>query len=207
MKKVSKSQKTRQLIIEKAANLFNKKGFHGTSLADIMEETGLTKGGIYGNFKKDGVDKKGVKEEIALAAFEHSVKTIESEIAQRTHVINSTADKLKAVVFYYKERVLNYPIDGGCPLMNTAIDADDNVPNLLKRVKFRMEDWRSRIVHTVSKGIERGEFKKDVNPEDFATFYIGSIEGGILLARLFSENKKFEVMASALIEKIESLRN
>ena len=49
---MGKSKETRKLIIEKAAILFNQKGFHGTSMADIMDATELTKGGIYGNFKK-----------------------------------------------------------------------------------------------------------------------------------------------------------
>lgn len=206
MKKESKSDRTRAFIIEKASTLFNTKGYHGTSMADIMEATGLTKGGIYGNFKKKGIDKKGVKEEIALAAFEYNVKAVERDIALRTHVIEHTADKLKAVVFYYKEKVLNFPIDGGCPLMNTAVDADDNFPNLLKKVRLRMKDWQDKIVHTINKGIKREELVDDIDPVDFATYYIGCLEGGILLSRLFDDRNSFAVMASNLVEKIDSIK-
>ena len=95
---MKKSEKTRQFIVEKAAALFNTKGFYGTSMADIMEVTGLTKGGIYGNFKTDGADKKGVKEEIALAAFEHAVEVVKRTVGLRTRVIEDSLDKLKAVV-------------------------------------------------------------------------------------------------------------
>ena len=59
---MKKSDKTRQFIIDKAADLFNTQGYSGTSMADIMEVTGLSKGAIYGNFKREGGDKKGVKE-------------------------------------------------------------------------------------------------------------------------------------------------
>ena len=59
---MTKSERTRQFIIERSAALFNRKGYAGTSLNDIIEVTGLSKGGIYGNFKKG-------KEEIAVAAF------------------------------------------------------------------------------------------------------------------------------------------
>ena len=48
---MTKGEKTRQMIIEKAAPLFNKNGYAGTSLSDIMKVTGLAKGGLYGNFK------------------------------------------------------------------------------------------------------------------------------------------------------------
>lgn len=49
-----KSERTRQFIIEKVAPIFNRKGYAGTSLSDLTEATGLTKGAIYGNFKKQG---------------------------------------------------------------------------------------------------------------------------------------------------------
>ena len=48
---MSKAEKTKEFIIEKSAPIFNKKGYAGTSLADIMEATNLTKGSIYGNFE------------------------------------------------------------------------------------------------------------------------------------------------------------
>ena len=55
---MSKAEKTRQFNNESTAELFNKKGYAGTSLSDISEATGLTKGSIYGNFEnKDDVAK------------------------------------------------------------------------------------------------------------------------------------------------------
>ena len=50
--KLSKAERTRQLIVQEAAVLFNQKGYAGTSMDDIMRATGLSKGGLYGNFKK-----------------------------------------------------------------------------------------------------------------------------------------------------------
>ncbi len=47
----TKSDRTKQFILEKVAPVFNKNGYFGTSMSDITEATGLTKGAIYGNFK------------------------------------------------------------------------------------------------------------------------------------------------------------
>ena len=58
---MKKSLRTRQHIIQTTSKLFNKQGFAGTSLSDLSSATGLTKGGIYGNFKN--------KEEVALEVF------------------------------------------------------------------------------------------------------------------------------------------
>lgn len=48
---MSKAERTKQFIIEKTAPIFNAKGYMGTSMNDIMNATGLTKGSIYGNFE------------------------------------------------------------------------------------------------------------------------------------------------------------
>jgi len=202
---MKKSERTRQFIIEKSAALFNQKGFAGTSLQDIMDVTGLSKGAIYGNFKKEGADKKGVKEEIALAAFDFAVFEMYNVIGQRTRIIESSIDKLKAVVYFYKERILNPPIKGGCPILNTSIEADDNHPKLQKKVRAALVEWKERIVHTINKGKKRGEIKKAVDEEEFATQFIGTLEGGIMLARIHKDNNQFNVMARLLLQQIESI--
>ncbi len=203
---MGKSEETRRHIIEKAAVLFNQRGFHGTSISDIMEATGLTKGGIYGNFKKDGIDKKGVKEEIALAAFKYAVAAVANEIRTRTSVIDSSIDKLKTVVYFYKERVLNPPIEGGCPILNTSIEADDNMPVLQSKVVEAIKYWHHGLVRTVEKGIEKGEIREDIDADLFASRFIGTLEGGIMLSRIHNDVNKFMPMASQLLEMIDGIK-
>ncbi len=203
---MKKSEQTRRYIIEKAAVLFNTKGFHGTSIGDIMAATGLTKGGIYGNFKKEGRDKKGVKEEIAIAAFEHAVQVVWEEVRRRTKVIENTLDKLKSVVYFYKERCLNPPVDGGCPIQNTAVEADDNHPVLREKVLEVLAFWRRRIVETLEEGKRKGEVRPDVDSAEFAVLFIGMLEGGILLSRVEKNIEAFGVMSRRLLAMIEELR-
>lgn len=203
---MSKSAKTRQFIIEKSAAIFNQKGYSGTSMSDIMEATGLSKGGIYGNFKREGLDKNGVKDEIAIAAFEHAVQKVYDAIKERTAVIEHTLDKLKAVVYFYRERILDPPVEGGCPIQNNAVESDNMLPVLHEKVQAALAEWERRIVRTLEKGIENGEVRADVNKAEFATLFIGTLEGGILLARVQKSVKPFEVMARQLVSMIESLR-
>ncbi|MEM8906545.1 MAG: TetR/AcrR family transcriptional regulator [Bacteroidota bacterium] len=203
---MKKSDQTRQMIIRKAAALFNQKGFAGTSMQDIMDATQMSKGGIYGNFKKGGKTKEGVKQEIALAAFEHSVDYITNEIGRRTRIIDNCLDKLKAVLYFYKERMFDMPIEGGCPILNTSIEADDNHPALKKHVVEALDIWHSRVVHTINKGIKNKEIKPDTDAEAFATLFIGMIEGGIMMARIKNEVNYFNVMAKQLLKIIEDLR-
>lgn len=203
---MTKSEKTRLFIIEKSAALFNQKGYNGTTLDDIMEATGLSKGGIYGNFKREGLDKKGVKDEIALAAFDHAVLQVNDTIRERTAVIENTLDKLKAVVYFYRERILDPPVAGGCPIQNAAVESDDLLPVLHEKVQAAYREWERRLSRTLEKGIERGEVRANVDKQEFITLFIGTLEGGILLSRVQQSPKPFDVMARQLVALIESLR-
>lgn len=202
----TKSERTRRMIIERSAELFNQQGFHGTSMADIMAATGLTKGGIYGNFRRSGGDKKGVKEEIAVAAFEFAVAEVTRTIRERTKVMDNVQDKLRSVVYYYKERVLNPAISGGCPIQNTSVEADDNHPVLRDKVREKMDEWHARMTHVLKRGIARREIRADLDAAEFSTLFIATLEGGILLAQLYKDSDRFDVAARQLLRLIDELK-
>jgi AcrR family transcriptional regulator len=71
---MGKAERTKQFIIEKTATLFNTKGIAATSLQDMTEATGLTKGSIYGNFKN--------KDEVALEVFRYNFKKVTNLVAE-----------------------------------------------------------------------------------------------------------------------------
>ena len=194
---MTKAEKTKQYIISESAILFNQKGFDGTSMDDIIERTGLSKGAIYGHFKN--------KEAISVAAFEHAVNKVNEEVRARTRVIENVIDKLKTVVYFYKERILNPPVEGGCPIQNTSVDADDNHPVLRDKVKTAMNNWIDRMVYVLQKGMKRGEIRMDVDAREFATQFIATLEGGIMMAQLFKDVQYFDIMSKQLLRMISEL--
>jgi TetR/AcrR family transcriptional regulator, transcriptional repressor for nem operon len=194
---MTKAEKTQQLIIEKAAILFNQRGFSGTSMDDIMKATGLSKGGLYGNFK--------CKEDISIAAFDHAVEAVKKQIATRTHIIENSLDKLKTVVYFYKEHLFDPPIEGGCPILNTSIEADDNNPILREKVLAALKYWHERIIVTLKYGIERNEIREDAELDHFATLFISTLEGGIMLSRIYKSPEPFESTSRQLLKMINEL--
>lgn len=196
---MTKSERTRRNIIEKSATLFNQKGYSGTSLQDIMDAANISKGGLYGHFK-------GGKEEIAVAAFDYAVESVYQKVGRRTHVIDNTVDKLKGVLYFYRENIFTPPVEGGCPIQNTSVEADDNQPVLKKQVVRAIEDWHARVVHTLRKGKERREIRENVQEEEFATRFIGVIEGGIMLSRIMGDESHFDVMTRPLLAELDNIR-
>jgi TetR/AcrR family transcriptional repressor of nem operon len=93
-KSLKKAEKTSTFIIERVAPYFNKHGYTGTSLSDICKATGLTKGAIYGNFKD--------KEELAIKAFNYTVKRALGNLGEQLSPEESGLSKLFRVTNYYR---------------------------------------------------------------------------------------------------------
>jgi TetR/AcrR family transcriptional repressor of nem operon len=171
---MSKGDETRQRIVAEAAKLFNQHGFEGGSMSELMEATGLEKGGIYRHFTS--------KEELAAEAFDYAW---EAALKARMHdldLIPNSVDWLKRFVANFVER---HPIvPGGCPLLNTATDADDGNPVLRARARTALHAWRERLSSIVREGIERKEIRRSVDANKLATLVISSLEGATMIGRL-----------------------
>ncbi len=194
---MKKSERTKLHITMKAARLFNKKGYAGTSMDDILKDAGLSKGALYGHFKS--------KEEVAIASFHYNVNLIIEALRSRTKVIDKSLDKLKAVVYFYKEHLLQEPFEFGCPILNASTEVADQYPAIREHVKYSIDRWRSSVARLVEKGKRRKEIKPKVNADTFAMKFIGMMEGGLLLTQIYKDRKYFDAMASELITLVESL--
>ena len=171
---MSKGEKTRQRIVAEAARLFNQHGFEGGSISELMEATGLEKGGIYRHFSS--------KEDLAVEAFDYAWNAASST---RMHDLDATpnrVDRLKRFIANFVERRPSVP--GGCPLLNTAIDADDGNPVLRQRARQALQQWRDRLREIIRTGIERKEIRRGVDPGKLATLIISSLEGALMVSRL-----------------------
>lgn len=173
---MTKAERTKQYIVEKTAPVFNRKGYAGTSISDLTEATGLTKGSIYGNFEN--------KDEVALAAFDYNHKRIIHLVSEKLGKQNNSIDKLKAYLTVYAELPKDALLQFGCPVLNTATEADDTHPELRQRALRAVQLWKRNIEAIIQKGKEKKEIRKGVDEAEFALAFIAMIEGGVLLWKL-----------------------
>jgi TetR/AcrR family transcriptional repressor of nem operon len=168
-----KGERTRQRIIAKAAPLFNRRGFDGCSMQDISDATGLEKGSLYSHF--------ATKEALAVAAFDHAwAQTCSARVGNLEQAPNSV-DKLKLHItnFVYKP---SFP--GGCPMLNTVLDADDGNAILRRRAEDAMRDWVTFLADITRAGQAKGEIRSTVNPQELAILVISLLEGAFVSSKL-----------------------
>ncbi len=196
---MSKGEQTRERILARSAQLFNRQGYFGASLADIMRETGLEKGGIYNHFSS--------KEQLALEAFDYAYGLVTERVRQALAGKLNAIERLLAIVSVFRGMVENPPVAGGCPILNTAIEADDANEALRDRARGAMDDWRATICRIVNKGIDRQEIRPGVDADDVASILIATLEGAIMLSSLYRDPAYMRRAVDHIIHYIEAMRD
>jgi len=153
---VSKAERTKQFIIEKTAPIFNEKGYAGTSLNDLTKATGLTKGSIYGNFEN--------KDDVALAVFDYNYNRVVEYIKAKSQATENSIERLLVYPDVYRNYLKTPFLQPGCPILNTATEADDTHPLLKEKAANALAFWKKAVENQIKRGIARGEIKADANP-------------------------------------------
>jgi TetR/AcrR family transcriptional regulator, transcriptional repressor for nem operon len=195
---LSKSERTREFIIATTAEIFNTKGYAGTSLSDMTEATGLTKGSIYGNFEN--------KEEVALAVFDYNLSQVVKRIEQQMADAPTWHDKLLVYCKIYRDFGKHGFLPGGCPILNTATEADDTNPLLKDRAAKAVLRWKKRVEDLIGNGIAAGELKEDTDAKQVALSIIALIEGGMMIAKVTGQHAHLNTVLKTVETLIYQLK-
>jgi TetR/AcrR family transcriptional repressor of nem operon len=169
------ASKRRAAILASAAPIFNRRGFAGTSIADILEATSLEKGGLYNHFES--------KEQLALASFDFAYGEVEAYFAKALAPVAPGLQRVRAYVDAF-ERYMERPvIEGGCPVVNACIEADDALPFLRDRVSAAFGAMRRTVQRNLTHARERDEVKAEIDIESATDFIVAALEGAIVLSR------------------------
>jgi AcrR family transcriptional regulator len=193
---VSKGERTRELIIERATEVFNCRGYAGASMSEIMSATGLNKGGIYNHFKS--------KEELALASFDYAVGVLTKRLTEAVDAERHAADKLLAVLGVFVRNVDDAPFAGGCPLLNMAIESDDSHPELRERVRMAIGGLQRHIRQIAKSGVAAGELRPTVVVDGLASVFVATLEGAFMLSNLYKDPVHMDRAVQHLGEYVET---
>jgi TetR/AcrR family transcriptional repressor of nem operon len=159
-----------------------------------MHATGLQKGGIYRHFLS--------KEELAARAFDYSWGQAVRGRLEGVAQIANCVDRLKKTIDNFVELRVGL-VPGGCPLMNTAIEADNGNAVLRSRAKKALQTWTARLMKITAEGIEKRQIHAKVDARKLAQLIIGSLEGALLIGRLEKNDKALRDVREHLDEYLE----
>jgi AcrR family transcriptional regulator len=168
----------RQQIIEAAYRCFARKGFHQTTMREILSEAGLSAGAIYHYFKS--------KEEIIEASFVYDYQ-------RGLEVFEAAAEDPDPAVAI--DHLLDFFYHG---LESAAALGADRVniqgwgealvnPNLFAPLRETLEAFRDRLQQAIRHGQEQGVFNKSVNSAAAAEVILSSYLGLYLQKAFLSD--------------------
>jgi AcrR family transcriptional regulator len=191
---LTKAEKTKQFILETAVPLYNEKGIAGVNIDDVLEATKLTKGCLYGHFEG--------KDDLSEQVIDLALKMVSDKIRSEVYKGKTSKAKIFAFLDFYKNPIETY-ISGGCPIFNTAVQADDNYPFIKEKVAKVFRAGQQELASLLQYGIENGEFSKNLDPVVFAFKLVASVEGGIVMCRVMDTAKPMQGLIKSLKTELE----
>jgi TetR/AcrR family transcriptional regulator, transcriptional repressor for nem operon len=197
MKPARDPERTRAALLQAAFGEIYRSGFRGSDLETILGAAGVTKGAMYHHFDN--------KEALGYAVVDEIVAGIMRDKWQTP--LRLAGDPLDALIGIVRATSLRPEhICGGCPLNNLSQEMSPLDEGFRRRTAKVFNDWHRAVTAALRGGRLRGLVRKDVNPDEAATFLIAAYEGYMSLAKNAQDASKLRAGQKALIRHLETLR-
>jgi len=174
MKMKSKGELTRQTIVEQSLQLFSVKGYYNTSIKNILESTGLTKGGLYGHFAS--------KEEIWYAVYDQAVSIWRSLVFKGVRQCSDPLQRLDIFIQNDLESYLGGDVfDGGCFFLNMLVELSGQSASMSKQI-LRGFVRLSRLLRLwLEEARDKNMISRNLNLKEIANFIVITLNGAAAL--------------------------
>jgi len=194
---VARGEATRGQLIAVATRLFAERGYEDTSIEAVLREAAVSRGSLYHHFAS--------KEALGYAIVEEKIAKLTRDRWLRPMLNDGEAiDILIRVV----QRMPARPRDvrAGCPLLLLATEMSPLDEQFRKRLERIFRDWEKGVAALLRKGQSQGTVRRDLNPDQTASFLIATVEGYSTLAKNAQDAKVWKGGIRNIVSWLESLR-
>lgn len=186
----ARAERTRETILDCAAAAFARGGYEGTSLNDVVRESGLTKGAFYFHF--------GSKEELALATFRYKQRQL---LDRATAETDEQPDALAQLAAVLRTRVRLYVEDPSarCVLRIGAELGATAGPGAAEFASFH-ETTINMLADIVRRGRREGIIRADLDPHITGEAILAAVVGTDRISRILANGADIERRTAALID-------
>jgi TetR/AcrR family transcriptional regulator, transcriptional repressor for nem operon len=189
--------RTRQSLVQAAFEEMHRSGFRGSDVETILRKVGVTKGAMYHHFDNKEALGYAVVDEVIAAIMREKWQT---PLRDAENPIDALIDIVEATSLKPEH------VRCGCPLNNMAQEMSPLDEGFRKRTAKVFDDWHVAVATALREGKSRGMVRKDVDPDETATFLIAAYEGYISLAKCFQSASSLNAGGKTLARYLESLR-
>jgi len=161
--RAARSEHTRAQILAAALKLFRLKGYPGTSMTDIADAVGLTKGGLYHHINKKGELLQELLDDMVTAMLDRMKQNVDPEPDSRR--------QLEKYIRMHVSIMHDYPDQ----IAVFFTEMEHLEKKTRKRIIQRRDEFHRRLAEMLQSGIEKGEFREDLDPIVIAQFILGAL--------------------------------
>lgn len=188
-------QEVRDRILTAAARVFSENGYHSSTIADIVRESGLSVGAIYSYFS-------GKDELIRLTCDQIATRGLD-ELAERLAPARTTAERLAIAIRLFVETIDDYDGDPGQITLVQAWAEADREPGVREMLAARRERLAGAGQLLLRQGVLAGELPAGLDV-DAVTRGLLALLDGLMLQRIeagaASRPADLERRAGAIVE-------
>lgn len=162
---------TRDRILDTAAGLLQRHGFHGTSLNDILDQSGAPRGSLYYYFP-------GGKEQLTLEAILRGIETLTRELEELMREGSDPVAGVRAYIDLAAAEVRSSGYTFGCPVAPIILDLVGEPGPLATACREALGEWQ-RILRD---GFEAAGIPA-ARAASLAVTVVSALEGALILAR------------------------
>ena len=174
-------------------------GYQSAGIDTILAATNVTKGALYYHFES--------KEALGYAIIEEIVAAITAErwlLPLRLSEGKDPIDALIGIVRAIPARPKD--VKNGCPLVNLAQEMSQLDEQFRKRLERIFHAWQEAIAMALRKGQSQGAVRRDLVPEETASFLIAMVEGYEVLAKNAQDASVWNAGIRNIVGWLRSLR-
>jgi TetR/AcrR family transcriptional repressor of nem operon len=192
-------QRTREHLLQAAFRQVYRYGFQSAGIDTILAATNVTKGALYYHFES--------KEALGYAIIEEIVAKLTRDRWMLPLQRSKDKDPIDALIGIVRA-LPHRPRDvkGGCPLVNLAQEMSQLDEQFRKRLERIFHAWQEGIAMTLGRGQSQGTVRRDLVPEETASFLIAMVEGYEVLAKNAQDAKVWNVGIKNIVGWLRSLR-
>lgn len=182
-------ESTREALIQAARELFWKKGYRATSVAEILEKAGAHSGSLYHYFP--------TKQDLLVAVLDWYLANLEAEVVgparERT---DDPVETVFAVLEGYRQALLATGLTFGCPIGSLALELSEPDPPVRERLAENFARWAGAVEACLEEAGDR--LPRDLDREALSRFVLTTMEGGVMQARTHRSIAPFDASVEQL---------
>ena len=166
-------------------------GYHGTSLPDLLQATGLSRSSLYGTFG----DKHGLFLNALDRYIAESLTRLDSELDPR----HDAWEGLRRFLAGYVQRNSGALGRKGCLVVATAMELSAKDAEVEKRIRGFFRAVEKRLAETFERAKKEGSLADEVVPQDAARILLAVVEGLRVIAKTGIDNKVWQASIDSLL--------